>query len=292
MLMEKSNNHLEIENKIIPYDKEPLCYDPIIVEWILNQGDTPSPMSFDSLKKIYESNILDRNYFLGCPIDIYKETYKSRLSDFQNRIKDSKENDFIDYELNKKNEILSEYYKTINFKNTHIDLSIKVAVNLRNEYFKERTKELGYKIYRNAESGIYTIEPLQIVETKPLSKLEKQEEKQNSIHPKHDPNLWDKEAYELFKYLYDNYYLDGRQSKVKLSSIWLFLNDYKHLDKIKKPKYNLHATKDNYKIFINNNYSIKITNMDKKNSYHTLHYPIINDHLDKFEKDLFNLQNT
>lgn len=111
---------------------------------------------------------------------------------------------------------------------------------------------------------------------------EKQEESTNSIHPEYDPNLWNKEAYGLFKYLYEYYYLDGRPTNVKLASIWHYFNDYKHLDKTKDPKYILHATKDKYKEFIKS-YGIKITNMDKKNSYYTIHKPTIDGHLEKYE---------
>lgn len=120
---------------------------------------------------------------------------------------------------------------------------------------------------------------------------EKQGEKSNSIHQPHDPNLWNKEAYELFKYLYDYYYLDGRSTNVKLASIWHYFNDYKHLDRIKEPKYILHATKDQYTEFIKS-YEIKLTNMDKRNSYYNTHKSTIDGHLENYEKGLLELQNT
>jgi DNA-binding XRE family transcriptional regulator len=76
----------------------------------------------------------------------------------------------------------------------------------------------------------------------------------NNTHPKFDPNYWNKNCFELFKYLFDVYY---KVSKRELTNIWFFLK-YETSE-----KYILKVTQKNYKIFILNCYQIKITNFDK-----------------------------
>lgn len=114
---------------------------------------------------------------------------------------------------------------------------------------------------------------------------EKQEEKLNSIHPEYNPNLWNKEAYELFKYLYDNYYTEGRQTKVKLTNIWFYIREDD------PSKYSLFATKDEYKDFIKKNYNgIELKSFDKSEyKYNETDYPTMNDHRQNYEKALSKL---
>ena len=99
-----------------------------------------------------------------------------------------------------------------------------------------------------------------------------------NAHPKFNPNLWNRECYELFKYLYDNYYKD---TKRQLTNIWFYLkeNDAK--------KYTFNATKDIYKDFIFKNYSIEITNQDKAVAkYEDKEYKKMHDHRIIFEDTL------
>lgn len=79
-------------------------------------------------------------------------------------------------------------------------------------------------------------------------------QKKKIPHPKHDPNLWNKKCYKLFKYLFDNYYTG---TKRQLTNIWFYL---KEIDQV---KYNLKATKNKYKDFIKQEYKIEIKNFDK-----------------------------
>jgi hypothetical protein len=95
-----------------------------------------------------------------------------------------------------------------------------------------------------------------------------------SKHPKHDPNLWSSDCYNLFKYLLDNYYTS---TKRQLTNIWFFLNEY---DKI---KYNLKGTKDNYRDFIEKNYNISIKNFDKASVKYLSEYGTMNDHRINYE---------
>ncbi|MFB9058037.1 hypothetical protein ACFFU9_14930 [Mariniflexile ostreae] len=97
-------------------------------------------------------------------------------------------------------------------------------------------------------------------------------------HPPHDPNLWSLECYNLFKYLFDNFY---KNKKRQLTNIWFFLNEHDPM------KYTLKATKDSYKDFIFKYHSIEIKNFDKQHSNYTDKvYPTLNDHRQNFENSL------
>lgn len=97
-------------------------------------------------------------------------------------------------------------------------------------------------------------------------------------HPKHDPNLWNTDSFELFKYLYDCYY---KTTNRQLTNIWFFLKESN------SSKYILKATKDQYKDFIFDNYQKKITNFDKAQAkWEDKEYNTINEHRMNFEDTL------
>ncbi|MGK0414598.1 MAG: hypothetical protein ACJA1B_002825 [Polaribacter sp.] len=104
----------------------------------------------------------------------------------------------------------------------------------------------------------------------------KKPDEAKSLHPKHDPNLWSLKCYELFKYLFDNYY---KKTKRQLTNIWFYLNEYDPIN------YNLKATKDDYIIFIKKSHEIKITNFDKAQQKFQREYGTINEHRINFEED-------
>ncbi len=89
--------------------------------------------------------------------------------------------------------------------------------------------------------------------------------------PTYDPNLWDKDNFELFKYLYENYYTGDKRH---LTNIWFYLRyDYKIGKKITKKK---------YIEFISSTYNIQITNFDKGVNY-SADKSTIDDHRINFE---------
>lgn len=99
------------------------------------------------------------------------------------------------------------------------------------------------------------------------------------IHPQYNPNLWNEPCYELFKYLYDNYY--RKTTKRKLTNIWFFLKEYD------PENYVLLATKDDYRDFLQINYSIIITNFDKAtNKFDEKDMPSLRGHHLNFESKL------
>ena len=97
-------------------------------------------------------------------------------------------------------------------------------------------------------------------------------------HPKHDPNLWNNDCFELFKYLYDSYY---KSTNRQLTNIWFYLKESGN------KKYILKATKDQYKDFIFENYKIKISNFDKARAkWEDKEYDTIDSHRINFEDTL------
>lgn len=156
----------------------------------------------------------------------------------------------------------------------------KMWLKCFHDKLKEIYTAIRYNLGLPENESILKHTPSQLEEPQPIEEVETE----NTTHPIYDANLWNKEAFKFFKYLYDNYYLDGKPTNVKLASIWHYLTDIKYDDKINEPTYNLHATKDQYKDFIEKEYRIKITNMDKKDSYNKTHRPIIDNHLKKYEE--------
>jgi hypothetical protein len=96
-------------------------------------------------------------------------------------------------------------------------------------------------------------------------------------HPKHNPNLWNSECFELFKYVFDEYY---KGTNRQLTNIWFYLKEYQ------SPKYVLKATKENYKIFIKGYYNKVITNFDKAEQKYPNEYNTIDDHRQNYENTL------
>ena len=104
------------------------------------------------------------------------------------------------------------------------------------------------------------------------------DEVEMKTHPKHDPNLWNKDCYELFKHLYDCYY---KNTKRQITNIWFYLKENGNT------KYILNATKEQYEIFILGAYHIKITNFDKaQTKWEDKEYDKIDEHRLIFEDNL------
>ena len=102
--------------------------------------------------------------------------------------------------------------------------------------------------------------------------------KSSQLHPNFNPNLWNRDCFELFKYLFDNYY---SKTKRQLINIWFYLNE-NGID-----KYNLKASKNAYKDFIFEHYKVKITNDEKaKFKYEDKEFSTLQDHRVSFENSL------
>jgi hypothetical protein len=136
-------------------------------------------------------------------------------------------------------------------------------------YASDRVKLIS-KIYFNIQRDtLITQKPQQLQISKP--------DEIESNHPDHNPNLWSLKCYDLFKYLWDNYYTS---TKRQITNIWFFLNEY---DKV---NYNLKATKEKYTEFILKNYNIQLKNFDKAPQKYQQEYGTMNEHRLNYE-DLF-----
>lgn len=94
-------------------------------------------------------------------------------------------------------------------------------------------------------------------------------------HPEHNPNLWNAKCYDLFKYLFENYYIN---TKRQLTNIWFFLSLNRN------NTYKFYATKDAYKSFILEWYNIEIKNVDKaERKWEEKDLPNLKEHLQNFE---------
>lgn len=94
-------------------------------------------------------------------------------------------------------------------------------------------------------------------------------------YPEHNPNLWNLKCYDLFKYLFENYYTN---TKRQLTNIWFFLAQNRN------DTYKFYATKDAYKAFILEWYAIEIKNVDKaERKWEEKDLPSLKEHLRNFE---------
>jgi hypothetical protein len=99
-----------------------------------------------------------------------------------------------------------------------------------------------------------------------------------NAHPKHDPNYWNAACYDLFKYIFDEYY---KNTNRQLTNIWFFL---KHNA---GSTYVLKATKEEYTAFILRNYNKEISNFEKAPAkWIEKELPTLQDHRLNFEENL------
>lgn len=114
------------------------------------------------------------------------------------------------------------------------------------------------------------------------TKEPQQKETEENKHPKYNPKYMNKECFELFKYLYDEFC----KGKIRqITNIWFYLNEFER-NSISK-KYILYCTKDQYKDFIKESYNIEIKNFDKLiTNYEEKVRPNLNDHRQRFEDSL------
>lgn len=106
--------------------------------------------------------------------------------------------------------------------------------------------------------------------------------KEVSPHPAFNPNLWNQDCFELFKYLYDHYF-NGKTIR-QLTNIWFYLKEY-HPE-----SYTLIATKDLFREFIKEHYGHTIKNFDKATlKYTEKDKPTMDGHRINFEENRLNM---
>jgi hypothetical protein len=193
------------------------------------------------------------------------ETHATEILDLKLQNKD----------VNKLHSINQYYIKTLN--QCLKDLNNKFEIDVYNSPLKNKFTEL-INAFENSitETDLKHLNTINIQTPQPTRNNKPDEVK--NIHPKFNPNYWNKECFELFKYIYDEYY---KGTKRQLTNIWFYLKEYQ------SNKYNLKATKEQYEIFILENYQIKITNFDKApTKWEDKEYGTINEHRINFEDTL------
>lgn len=154
---------------------------------------------------------------------------------------------------------------------------IKVGEPIKNPPFSNIVKKWSF--WSNVHRVQDIIELENFLKESPLQQPET--DKTNEVttkHPKHNPNYWNTDCFELFKYLYDEYY---KGTKRQLTNIWFYLKEYNN------QKYILSITKDLYKDFIIENYGIVITNFDKaQQKWEDTEYRKLDEHRQNFEDGL------
>jgi hypothetical protein len=175
--------------------------------------------------------------------------------------------------------LLSECLKLKKSQNSIVDelIGLGKEPNFELKFFYEEIDDKLIKEIRIKNPNLKQLEEVKSI----LEGDGNQEEYEEELHPKHDPNLWDKDCFELFKYLFDNYYDVNKRTKRKLIYIWFFLKEYD------PKKYTLVATKNIYKDFIKETYNIEITNDQKHvDRYDKIELPSIELHKNYFEDNL------
>jgi hypothetical protein len=201
----------------------------------------------------------------NCP-DLVNEYFDLALTDFLVRQKT-----ILGILFNEQKQ--TEIFKSIEIERTQQRIDGQKEYILKMKLYKNESKKNDIQIceaYINYLNN-KIIEPQEQPEAVKLGEVKTE-------HPKYDPNLWNNDCFELFKYLYDCYY---KTTNRQLTNVWFYLKDSG------SSKYILKATKDQYKDFIFNKYQIKITNFDKAQAkWEDKEYTTINDHRINFEDTL------
>ena len=222
--------------------------------------------------EFYRKTYFDNSKFqfpFNCP-DLIPEYFDLALNEFkqeQNKLLGKIYNDSDAFFEFIKNEV-DKMQKRIEAQNEYL---------LKYKHLKFGSKENDIKV---CEAYIqYLKRKKEEVKQPPQTENNKTVEVKKS-HPKHNPNDWNTDCFELFKYLIDCYYNDRKRTNTKLICIWFYLSEYN------PEKYILNITKDNYLIFIKKNYKISITNKDKPDNYNSKVEPTLHEHRIKFEDSL------
>lgn len=119
----------------------------IFFEWKIHKEN--------NLRTQYEKTISDLNknqdYYYGCSFQIYKRTYSNRLQKFLSNFKESEEEDFLEYELNKG--IMHIPYNTDYFSQEQLK-KFRFSLEKRFNFLQEQADLLGFDISKEF-LGVY-----------------------------------------------------------------------------------------------------------------------------------------
>ena len=187
--------------------------------------------------------------------------------------------EYLENEKDKAESFFSLKLVTIEFLNSERE-KIQTLVNgiedfiIKNGTFKNKREQIKYcKRYL-----VYLIEKSKELDKIDVEKPQRNETKESyevkSKHPEFNPNYWNIKCFNLFKYLFENYY-DNKINR-KLTNIWHYFKE------CEKSTYNLKCTQKEYRSFLKKEYKIKIGNFTKANKYDS-EYRTIDEHRTIFE---------
>jgi hypothetical protein len=210
---------------------------------------------------------------------LFQVTYNDYISDYDRYL-----SEFLnEYEDNTELYFIKEQKSILD---SHLTKFKDVVINLVDE---DENKEEILDLFRNR---INTTDRIKAFLEQRKQQLEKEsvftiksnspqrhetikDDRTSQLHPKYDPNLWNNDCFELFKYLYDCYYKNRNR---QLTNIWFFLKNHTG------SAYVLKATKDEYAAFIFEKYQKKLSNFDKAlDKWNEKELPTLQDHRIEFE---------
>lgn len=201
----------------------------------------------------------------GLKIKSFNDSYADFQLNYRKIIEESLYNVEIEQELN---QMICQISDLISLRKETFNKKEKAKTNSINNRLKEYKKFLCGKINGLQSTSNSTPHT-------PLSQNKTKLDNETIII--YNPNLWNKECYELFYYLIDNYYKEGRSTIRNLTNIWFYFKNYCG------ETYKMYATKDLYKSFVKDNLNIEIKNFDKTPNYSENVLPILNELRCNFE---------
>lgn len=109
----------------------------------------------------------------------------------------------------------------------------------------------------------------------PKENSNKQLNEIDNKHPEFKPIYWNRECFELFKYLYEEYF--DNKTVAKLVHIFRFLKKYANRTHRNNPRYACKISLKDYKLFILKEYDFKITNTNEPINFVDDEIPVLND---------------
>ena len=97
----------------------------------------------------YEYLIENKNFFIGCTLDIYKKYYSQRLQEYLKNTSDALEIDFIISDYNSLEEA-----SIFSFASESLKENMKVSMRRIKEFLDEKIKELGFKIDKKSNDKV------------------------------------------------------------------------------------------------------------------------------------------
>lgn len=209
-------------------------------------------------------------------LDLY-EFRKKETESFETNFKESFKK-YIDYKAEAKDK---DFEKKIEFLQSYMDKITELLFDAKHNYQLHYSDfEFDYERLFELKNDIENHINILFNENSTSAKSSNEEEEKKHFDNK--GKHYNEHGFELFKYLVDNYYFEGKKTKAKMINIWHFFNNEHNNNSI----YKQHISKVDFIELVKSTYKIEISNADKKPEYETEHKPKLNSLLQYFEGNL------